>query len=249
MRLDNRKPDQLRPIKITKNFISSALSSVLFEMGNTKVLCTASLDFKVPAFMANSGRGWVTAEYAMIPGATKERKIRSERTGRADGRIYEIQRLVGRVLRSVVDLELLGEKTIWLDCEVLQADGGTRSAAINGAWLALSDAVKKMSRDGLLIKNPIKTNVAAVSVGKINGQLLLDLNYQEDSHAEVDFNVAVTADNKLVEIQGTAEKISFTRPELNTFLDLAGKGTAEIIEIQNKIIKADAGNETFFIFN
>ena len=234
MRVDKRKPDQLRPIKITRDFVSSALSSVLFEMGNTKILCTASVDYRVPDWMANSGRGWVTAEYAMIPVATGQRKPRTNRLGRADGRTYEIQRLVGRVLRAVVDMELLGEKTIWLDCEVLQADGGTRCAAINAAWLALSDAVQKLLAEQSILKNPIKSQVAAVSVGKVKGQILLDLDYPEDSRAEVDFNVALTGEGEFVEIQGTAESKPFTEQELAELIKLARKGISEIIEIQKK---------------
>ncbi|MCK4909952.1 MAG: ribonuclease PH [Planctomycetes bacterium] len=234
MRVDKRKPDQLRPIKITRDFVSSALSSVLFEMGNTKILCTASVDYRVPDWMANSGRGWMTAEYAMIPGATGQRKPRTNRLGRADGRTYEIQRLVGRVLRAVVDMELLGEKTIWLDCEVLQADGGTRCAAINAAWLALSDAVQKLLAEQSILKNPIKSQVAAVSVGKVKGQILLDLDYPEDSRAEVDFNVALTGEGEFVEIQGTAESKPFTEQELAELIKLARKGISEIIEIQKK---------------
>src|SRR3989339_326583 len=185
MRFDNRKPDELRPVKITTGFVSSTPGSALIELGNTKVLCTANWDLKVPDFLKDKGQGWVTAEYGMLPGSTSQRKPREARAGRADGRTFEIQRLIGRALRAVVDMELLGEKTIWIDCDVLQADGGTRTAAITGSFIALSIVVRKMMQERLLIKNPIRNYLAAVSVGKVNEKLMLDLAYAEDSKAEV----------------------------------------------------------------
>ena len=232
MRQDRRKPDQLRPIKITTGFISSVPASVLMEIGNTKVLCTASLELKVPDFLKNAGKGWITAEYGMLPSSTPQRKPREGRFGRADGRTYEIQRLIGRALRAVVDLELLGEKTIWIDCDVLQADGGTRTAAITGAFIALALMVKHLLKEGLLIKSPIKSHIAAVSVGKVNGELMLDLAYEEDSRAEVDLNVVMTEGGDLVEVQATAERQPFAQQELFALLQLAEKGISELIKLQ-----------------
>jgi len=236
MRLDNRKPDELRPVKITTGFVSSVPGSALIELGNTKVLCTANWDLKVPDFLKDKGTGWLTAEYGMLPGSTSQRKPREARTGRADGRTFEIQRLIGRALRAVVDMELLGEKTIWIDCDVLQADGGTRTAAITGSFIALSIAVKKMMKEQLLIKNPIRNYLAAVSVGKVNGELMLDLAYAEDSRAEVDMNVVMTDKEDIIEIQGTAEEKPFSQNNLIDMIALAKKGIAELIETQKKIL-------------
>lgn len=237
MRIDKRKPDQIRPLKITRNFTSSSPGSVLIELGNTKVFCTASIDLKIPDFMKDSGRGWVTAEYGMLPGSTSQRKARSNRIGKVDGRTYEIQRMVGRVLRAVVDLELLGEKTIWLDCDVIEADGGTRTAAITGSFVALADAVNNLLKEKLLVKNPIRSYLAAISVGKVNNKLLADLNYGEDSKAEVDMNVVMTEDGELVELQGTAEKTPFTEDELFSLLKLAKKSLSEIFRVQHKVLE------------
>ncbi|MBI5778221.1 MAG: ribonuclease PH [Planctomycetes bacterium] len=249
MRLDNRKADELRPVKITTGFVSSVPGSALIELGNTKVLCTANWDLKVPDFLLNKGKGWVTAEYGMLPGSTSQRKPREARTGRPDGRTFEIQRLIGRALRTVVDMELLGEKTIWIDCDVLQADGGTRTAAITGSFIALSITVKKMMKEQLLIKNPIRNYLAAVSVGKVNSkhrsdrehppgrsELMLDLSYAEDSNAEVDMNVVMTDKEEIIEIQGTAEQKPFSQANLIEMMALAKKGILELIETQKKIL-------------
>ena len=236
MRLDKRHPDQLRPLSIKRGLVSSAPGSVLIELGNTKVLCTASIELKVPDFLKDSGKGWVTAEYGMLPSATPQRKPREMRVGKVDGRTYEIQRLIGRSLRAVTDLELLGEKTIWIDCDVIQADGGTRTAAITGSFIALSDAVKYLIKEQLLVKNPLRSYLAAVSVGKVNNELLLDLTYAEDSKAEVDMNVVMTEAGELVEIQATAEQKPFSEKELSALINLAKKGLTEIFTIQHKIL-------------
>lgn len=238
MRNDGRKSDQFRPVKITKDFVSSCPGSVLIEIGKTKVLCTASIDFKVPAFLKDKGQGWITAEYGMLPGSTSQRKPREIRIGRVDGRTYEIQRLIGRAMRAVVDLELLGEKTIWLDCDVLEADGGTRTAAITGGFIALVQTLDKMTREKMLIKNPIRTNIAAVSVGRVKGKALLDLSYEEDSRAEVDLNVVMTETGELVEVQGTAEGKPFSEKEFLDMLELAKGGVAELIRIQKKALES-----------
>ncbi len=237
MRKDGRELNQLRPVKITRGFTSAAPASALVEMGNNKILCTASLDFKVPNFLANSGKGWITAEYGMLPGSTSQRRGREGRIGKVDGRSQEIQRLIGRAMRSITDLELLNEKTIWLDCDVLQADGGTRTASITGAYVVLQDMMKYLLHDKLVVKNPIKSYLAAVSVGKVKGQMLLDLNYEEDFRAEVDLNVVMTESGKLVEIQGTAEGAPFTEQEFTSLLGLAKKGIADLIKIQKTSLK------------
>jgi ribonuclease PH len=236
MRLDNRKFDELRPLKITRNFISSAAGSAFIEFGNTKVLCTASVDLKVPDFLKDSGKGWVTAEYGMLPASTPQRKAREARLGRVDGRTHEIQRLIGRAMRAVIDLELLVDKTIWIDCDVIQADGGTRTAGITGAFIAVHDALQNLVKERLLVKNPIKAYLAAISVGKVKGELLLDLCYEEDSRAEVDMNVVMTEKGGLVEIQGTAEQKPFSDNELSELLALAKKGLVEIFKIQHNIL-------------
>lgn len=236
MRIDNRKLDEIRKVKIIPHFISSTPGSVLIELGSTKVLCSAIWEFGVPDFLLNKGRGWLTAEYGMLPGSTLERKPRQGRGGRPDGRIFEIQRLVGRSLRAVVDMELLGEKTIWIDCDVLQADGGTRSAAITGSFIALYFAFKNMQERQLLLKNPIRDYLAAVSLGRVNGELMLDLSYHEDSKAEVDLNIVMTDKEKIIEIQGTAESKPFTQDELNEMISLAKNGIRELIEIQKQVI-------------
>lgn len=235
-RKDKRQADQLRPVTITRGFISTAPASTLIQIGQTKVLCVATVELKVPEFLKDSGRGWLTAEYGMLPGATPQRKPREMRIGKVDGRTYEIQRLIGRALRAVTDLELLGEKTIWFDCDVLQADGGTRTAAITGAFISLYDAVRYLLKEELILKNPIRSYVAAVSVGKIDGELLLDLSYEEDSRAEVDFNIVMTAEGKLVELQGTAEKQPFSEDDLAGILKFARAGINELIQIQKKAL-------------
>jgi ribonuclease PH len=235
-RIDGRRPDQLRPVSFARNFTSNAAGSVLVSFGRTKVLCTAVVAHEVPAWLEGKGVGWVTAEYGMLPGSTNERKQR-ERAGKTDGRTAEIQRLIGRAARAVVDMELLGERTIWLDCDVLDADGGTRTAAITGAYVALVDAVRSMEKEGIrFAAPPIKDSVAAVSVGVVKGEPLLDLNYQEDSKADVDMNVILTGKGLIVELQGTAEKTPFDVQRLLALHGLAEKGIAELRELQKKAL-------------
>ena len=229
-RIDNRALDQLRETKITPNFSPYAEGSALIEVGNTKVLCTATVEEKVPFFLRNKGTGWVTAEYAMLPRATHTRTNRE--TMRPSGRTQEIQRLIGRSLRAVVDMKLLGERQIFIDCDVLQADGGTRCASITGACVALALAVKSMLQQGKIKKNPIISEVAAVSVGMVENTALLDLCYAEDSTAEVDMNIVCTGSGKFIEIQGTAEREPFTREQMNEMLELAEKGINQLFTIQ-----------------
>ena len=229
-RIDNRALDQLRETKITPNFSPYAEGSALIEVGNTKVLCTATVEEKVPFFLRNKGTGWVTAEYAMLPRATHTRTNRE--TMRPSGRTQEIQRLIGRSLRAVVDMKLLGERQIFIDCDVLQADGGTRCASITGACVALALAVKSMLQQGKIKKNPIISEVAAVSVGMVENTALLDLWYAEDSTAEVDMNIVCTGSGKFIEIQGTAEREPFTREQMNEMLELAEKGINQLFTIQ-----------------
>jgi len=238
-RIDGRAADELRPVKITRGFTKIPEGSVLIDIGNTRVLCTATVEDKVPPFQKGTGKGWVTAEYAMIPRATQARNPRESVRGRISGRTMEIQRLIGRALRSVVDLEKLGEHTIWLDCDVLQADGGTRTASITGAYVAMVDAVNYMLANGMITENPIKESLAAVSVGKVGGELMLDLAFDEDSVAEVDMNVVMTASGRFVEIQGTAEGEPFDREELDKFLALAEKGIRELMEVQRAALEGD----------
>jgi len=234
MRPSGRQPDQLREVRITRNFTKHAEGSVLVEFGDTKVLCTASVDRGVPRFLRGSGTGWVTAEYGMLPRSTGSRMDREAARGKQGGRTVEIQRLIGRSLRAIIDLERLGENTITIDCDVLQADGGTRTAAITGACVALKDAIAKLAKtgNGAMKGNPFKEPVAAVSVGVYKGMPVLDLDYAEDSKAETDMNVVMTASGGLVEVQGTAEGKTFTRDELNRMLDLAAGGVAELVRIQ-----------------
>jgi ribonuclease PH len=234
-RADGRRPDELRPLEITRGYTKYSPGSVLIRTGNTVVLCTASVADEVPDWMAGRGRGWVTAEYDMLPGSTGQRRDRSRK--RLDGRTTEIQRLIGRVLRAVVDMEILGERSIWLDCDVLQADGGTRTAAITGTYVALCDAVGWMRKQGMIDRSPVTEPVAAVSVGKVGGKVLLDLDYSEDSKAEVDLNVAMTASGGLVEVQGTGEGGTFTRNELNRMLDRASAGIRRLIDAQQRALK------------
>lgn len=242
MRPDGRKNDELRKVEITRNFITTAEGSVLIEVGNTKVICTASIEDKVPPFLRDQKKGWVTAEYGMIPRATHTRTMRESTSGRVGGRTHEIQRLIGRSLRAVVDLELLGERTVWIDCDVIQADGGTRTASITGAFIALNYALYYALKNGLIDRNPIKDNLAAVSVGIINGKPCLDLCYSEDSSAEVDMNVVMTGSGKIVEIQGTAESEPFSKNMLNELVSLAEKGIGELIKIQREIVKSNMLN-------
>src|ERR1700722_7572398 len=232
MRIDRREPNQLRPLKITKDYLLTAEGSVLIEVGNTQVLCAASIEDTVPHFLRNSGKGWVTAEYSMLPRATATRPPREVSKGRASGRTMEIQRLIGRSLRSIVDLDALGERSVILDCDVLQADGGTRTAAITGAYIALSVAIRKLMKFGTLKRNPIRDCVAATSVGVVGGVPMLDLCYEEDSRADVDMNVVMTGSGQFVELQATAEKTPFDDGQLSELIKLARAGIAELIVAQ-----------------
>ncbi len=233
-RIDNRNFDQIRETKITPNYSPYAEGSAFIEVGNTKVLCNATVEDRVPFFLRNKGQGWVTAEYAMLPRATHTRTNRE--TTRPSGRTMEIQRLIGRSLRTVVDLKVLGERQLFIDCDVIQADGGTRTASITGAYVALALAVKKMMAKGTLKKSPILTEVAAISVGMIAKNPLLDLCYEEDSEADVDMNVVCTGGGKFIEIQGTAEQDPFDREQMNAMLDLAEKGISQLFTIQRYAI-------------
>lgn len=236
MRHDNRTADQLRPVKITKDYLMHPHGSVLIEMGDTKVICTAFVEDRVPPFLKGSGQGWVTAEYSMLPGSTGSRKIRDASRGKIDGRTQEIQRLIGRSLRSVVDLHGFGERTVWIDCDVIQADGGTRTASITGAYVALIEAFKKLKAQGEIEAIPVNSFVSAVSVGIVNETAILDLCYIEDSNAKVDMNVVMTDAGEFIEFQGTGEEAPFNRTELDALMNLAEKGIKELIEIQKSII-------------
>ncbi len=237
MRLDNRDNDQLRKVKITKNYIEYAEGSCLIEVGNTKVICTASVEEKVPPFLRNSGSGWVTAEYSMLPRSCKSRVLREVRKGSVSGRTSEIQRLIGRSLRAIVDLKGFGERTIWIDCDVVQADGGTRTASITGGFVALYLAFQKLIKDKAIEENPVKTFLAAVSVGLINKEAMLDLDYSEDFKADVDMNIIMTESEDIVEVQGTAEGEPFSKKKMDELVKLAGKGIEELIAIQKKVLK------------
>lgn len=232
MRNDGRHAAVLRPIKITRNFTKHAEGSVLIEFGDTKVLCTASVEESVPPFLRGKGTGWVTAEYAMLPRATHTRSPREAAKGKQTGRTLEIQRLIGRSLRAVTDLEKLGERSIYIDCDVIQADGGTRTASITGAYVALVDALTMLKAKGLLAEIPIREAVAAVSVGIVGGAALLDLNYIEDSSAEVDMNFVITSSGRFVEVQGTAEAEPFTSSEMDAMRDLAVAGVQQLFAFQ-----------------
>ncbi len=236
-RSDGRGFKALRPVKITRNYLKHAEGSVLIEIGDTKVICTASVEERVPPFLRNTGKGWVTAEYSMLPRSTHTRTSRVSLTGRGSGRAFEIQRLIGRSLRSVTDLNTFGERTIWIDCDVIQADGGTRTASITGAYVALVDAFRKMVRNGMIENVPVKYSVAALSVGKVDGEVLLDLNYEEDSKAEVDMNVVMTGGGKFVEIQGTAEGGLFTKKEMDGLMKIAQRGIKVLTRIQKKSLE------------
>lgn len=237
MRDDGRGLNQLREIKITPNYIIHPEGSVLIEFGNTKVICTATVQDGVPPFLRNSGKGWLTAEYSMLPRATETRNQRESAKGKLTGRTMEIQRLIGRALRTAIDLDSLGEKTIMLDCDVIQADGGTRTASITGAYVALAIACKRVLKDGKIKRNVLKENVAAISVGIVDRKAMLDLKYTEDSAAEVDMNVVMNKKMELIEVQGTGEESTFSRGELNAMLDFAEKGLKEIFELQDKAIE------------
>ena len=232
MRPSQRLPDQLRSIRITRNYTKHAEGSVLIECGDTKVICTASVDEKVPPHKKGSGEGWVTAEYGMLPRSTGSRMQREAARGKQTGRTQEIQRLIGRSLRAVVDLAKLGERTIQLDCDVIQADGGTRTASITGAFVALHDAVSGLMQKGLVKENPLKDAVAAISVGIYQGTPVLDLDYDEDSACDTDMNVVMLGNGHFVEVQGTAEGHAFTREEMDTLLELAKSGIAQLVEMQ-----------------
>ncbi len=240
MRIDGRKNDQVRHTKVTRNYIKHAEGSVLIEVGDTKVICTASIEDKVPPFLKGTGEGWITAEYNMLPRSTATRKVRDIARLKLDGRTMEIQRLIGRALRSVVDLKALGEKTIWIDCDVIQADGGTRTTSITGAFIALVDAVNKIHKQKSFKVYPIRKFVCATSVGIVGEEKLLDLCYEEDSNAKVDMNIIGTDDGQFVEIQGTGEEAPFTRNELNEILDLGEKGIKQMIQLQKDCLKMDA---------
>ncbi|MFY9526638.1 MAG: ribonuclease PH [Limnochordia bacterium] len=233
-RVDGRRPDELRPVKITRDYIMHAEGSVLIELGNTKVICTATIEDRVPHWLRGEGTGWITAEYAMLPRATGVRNQRESSKGRIGGRTHEIQRLIGRSLRSIIDLKALGERTIWLDCDVIQADGGTRTAAITGAYIALTDALRKLPQPVA-----VQDYLAAISLGIVDGQVLLDLCYEEDFAAQLDMNVVMTGSGKIVEIQGTAETAPFSREELNALLDLAKKGILELVDMQKSLFMQD----------
>ncbi|VAX34166.1 Ribonuclease PH [hydrothermal vent metagenome] len=239
MRKDGRRKDELRPVKVTRHFIKHAEGSVLIEVGQTRVICTASIEERVPPFLRDQGRGWLTAEYAMIPRSTSTRITREAATGKIGGRTHEIQRLIGRSLRAVVDLEALGERTVWIDCDVIQADGGTRTASITGAYIALVNAMRYAVRNGIIERNPVKDYLAAVSVGVVDGEPMLDLCYEEDFKAEVDMNIVMTGSGKYVEVQGTAEGEPFERETLDRLLTLAETGIKELIEIQKGTLDED----------
>ena len=235
MRIDGRENSQLRPVKITDHYLMSPQGSVLIEMGNTKVICTASVENSTARHLTGTGQGWVTAEYAMLPGSTGTRKKR-DRAGKQDGRSVEIQRLIGRALRSVVDMERLGERTIWIDCDVIQADGGTRTASITGAFVAMVEAMEWMQQQGMIDEIPVTAQVSAVSVGMLGSERILDLCYAEDSHAKVDMNVVMTDKGEFIEVQGTGEECPFTRADLDVLLQLAEQGCRQLHEIQKQTL-------------
>jgi ribonuclease PH len=239
-RPDDRAPDELRPVEFITGFVRSATGSVLIEQGETRVICTASAVENVPRWMAGKGRGWVTAEYGMLPASTGDRRQRDVTQGRPDGRTVEIQRLIGRALRGVVDFDALGERTIWIDCDVLQADAGTRCASITGGYVALALAIDRLVFEGLLTASPLTQTVAAISCGMIDGEPRLDLDYLEDSTAEVDMNVVMTGDGGLVEVQATAERTPLSRAHLDDLLALAGAGIESLQAAQAEAIAAGA---------
>ena len=235
LRIDERKNNNIRPVKITKDFLKHPQGSVLIEMGNTKVICTAMVENSTARHLTGTGQGWVTAEYSMLPGSTMTRKKR-DKGGKQDGRSVEIQRLIGRSLRSVVDMKKLGEKTIWIDCDVIQADGGTRTASITGAYVAMVLAMKKMMEDGQLAELPVNGYVSAISVGIVEDEPILDLCYEEDSRAMIDMNVVMTDKGEFIEIQGTGEERPFKRSELDELLKLAEEGCRKLHQMQEEII-------------
>jgi ribonuclease PH len=235
-RSDNRTPDQMRPVNIIPDFISTAEGSALIEVGNTRVICTASVDEAVPGWMRNSGKGWITSEYGMIPRSTLTRSPRESARGRIGGRTHEIQRLIGRSMRSVVDLKSLGERTVWLDCDVIQADGGTRTASITGAFVALAMALQRLVEAGTLTAVPLADYVAATSIGIVDGEIMLDLAYEEDSRAEVDANFVMTGAGRLIEVQCTAEQHPFDDAQLHRMMELARRGIDSLIVRQQAVL-------------
>jgi ribonuclease PH len=232
MRNNGRAEDKIRDLKITKNFLKYPEGSVLVEMGETKVICGVSVEDKVPPFLRNSGKGWLTAEYSMLPRSTQTRSVREAVSGRVGGRTHEIQRLIGRALRAVVNLDVIGERTIWIDCDVIQADGGTRTASITGGYVALVEALWNMKKRGASEKVPLRESVAAISVGLVDGKVLLDLSYEEDSKAEVDMNFVMTGKGMLIEVQGTAERTPFSKEHFDLMYQYALRGIGEITRQQ-----------------
>jgi len=236
VRTDGRAADELRSVKLTPGYLPYAEGSVLIEMGQTRVICSASIEDRVPPFLRNTGQGWVTAEYAMLPRSTQQRVQRETGRGGPSGRTHEIQRLIGRSLRAVTDMKILGERTITLDCDVLQADGGTRTAAITGSYVALALASRRLSKAGRIARSLVSSQVAAISVGIVDNAPLLDLKYDEDSRAEVDMNVICTGDGRFIEVQGTAERQPYTREQMDKLLDLATRGIEHLVEIQRETL-------------
>lgn len=235
-RENNRQNNELRSIKITRNYIMHPEGSVLIEMGNTKVICTAMVEEKVPPFLKGTGKGWISAEYSMIPGSTSTRKTRDINKLKIDGRSQEIQRLIGRSLRSAANLELIGERTIWIDCDVIQADGGTRTASITGGFVAMADAFYKLYKNNTIENMPVKNFVAAISVGMINKEAIIDLCYAEDSKADVDMNIVMNSEGEFIEVQGTGEESTFTHSELINLISLATKGCKELYAVQKEVL-------------
>ena len=239
MRSDGRKTGELRPVRMTTGFIRHSDGSVLIELGDTRVICTASVEEQVPQFLRDTTRGWITAEYGMLPGSSHARIQREAARGRIGGRTHEIQRLIGRSLRAVTNLEQLGSRTVWLDCDVIEADGGTRTASITGAYIALALALRRLRASGKIAADPLTGSVAAVSAGVVDGRVLLDLRYDEDSRAEVDMNFVMTGKGRFIEVQGTAESKPFTKSQLDRLSDLAAKGIAQLTALQRQALDAE----------
>ena len=236
MRIDGRENDEMRPVNIVTNYLKYAEGSVLIEVGDTRLICAASVEEKVPQFLKGTGRGWITAEYQMLPRSTENRLLRESYTGRPSGRSFEIQRMIGRSLRSVVNTGKIGERTVWIDCDVLQADGGTRTASVTGGYIALVLALDNLRKKGLLRSSPLIEQVAAISVGLIGGEVMLDLTYSEDSTAMVDFNTAKNSSGQFIELQGTGEESPFTGEQMMKMLEFADKGIRELFAIQNEVL-------------